>query len=130
MTVALVHSNPETAAVWDALMDALELSDVFRLSPPSFGAPVPAGWRAAPTAYRKWLIDELETIGTPVHLVGHDWGGAHVVELVGDCFELPDVAVAGSFSGPTMWQTLSPGRVDQMSLLIQIRVASRLTAAR
>jgi pimeloyl-ACP methyl ester carboxylesterase len=31
--------------------------------------------------YRRWLVTELERFGQPVHLVGHDWGGAHVVNV-------------------------------------------------
>ncbi len=58
------HSAPETSC------DCL---------PPGFGAPVPPGWRATPTAYRDWLAGKLEALAQPVDLVGHDWGGAHVV---------------------------------------------------
>ena len=31
--------------------------------------------------YRRWLVTELERFEQPVHLVGHDWGGAHVVNV-------------------------------------------------
>lgn len=50
MTVVLVHGNPETDVIWEPLVDALGTRDVVRLSPPGFGAPVPPGWRATPTA--------------------------------------------------------------------------------
>ncbi len=50
MTVVLVHGNPETDVIWEPLVDALGARDVVRLSPPGFGAPVPPGWRATPTA--------------------------------------------------------------------------------
>ena len=79
MTVVLVHGNPETDGIWEPLVDALGARDVVRLSPPGFGAPVPPGWRATPTAYRDWLAAKLEALAQPVDLVGHDWGGAHVV---------------------------------------------------
>ncbi|MEV4620085.1 alpha/beta hydrolase [Asanoa sp. NPDC049573] len=82
MTVVLVHGNPETDAVWDPLTAALRRDDVVRLSPPGFGTPPPDGWTATPEAYRRWLVDQLEKIGHPVDLVGHDWGGAHVINLV------------------------------------------------
>lgn len=81
MTIVLVHGNPETAAVWTPLVAALGSPGVVRLSPPGFGAPVPPGWRATPEAYRNWLTDELQALGSPVDLVGHDWGGAHVVNV-------------------------------------------------
>ena len=83
--IVFVHGNPETAVVWDRLSEALRSvtdADQIRLSPPGFGAPVPAGFEPSPRAYRNWLAAELEQIGEPVDLVGHDWGGAHVVGVV------------------------------------------------
>jgi pimeloyl-ACP methyl ester carboxylesterase len=82
MTVALVHGNPESAALWDPLVAELAragVDDVVRLSPPGFGVPLPAGFPATATAYRDWLIGELERFDRPVDLLGHDWGGGHVV---------------------------------------------------
>ena len=67
---------------WVAFLKAAELSDVVRLSPPGFGAPPPRGWRATPEAYQLWLTEELESLGTAVDLVGHDWGGAHAMNVV------------------------------------------------
>lgn len=81
MTVALVHGNPESAAVWDPLVAELAragVDDVVRLSPPGFGVPLPAGFPATVTAYRDWLIGELERLEGPVDLLGHDWGGGHL----------------------------------------------------
>jgi pimeloyl-ACP methyl ester carboxylesterase len=78
--VVLVHGNPETAAVWDPLVAVLHergVTEVVRLSPPGFGAPVPVGWGATVVEYRQWLADALDALGRPVHLVGHDWGGVH-----------------------------------------------------
>lgn len=82
MTVVLVHGNPETDAIWDPLVEALGRDDVVRLSPPGFGAPLPADFPATMTAYRDWLETQLEAIDGPVDLVGHDWGGGHVVNVV------------------------------------------------
>lgn len=82
MTVVLVHGNPETDAIWGPLVDVLGRDDVVRLSPPGFGAPLPDGFPATYLAYRDWLESELEAIGEPVDLVGHDWGGGHVLTAV------------------------------------------------
>lgn len=46
-----------------------------------FGARVPAGFGATAPEYRDWLVRELETLGEPVHLVGHGWGGGHVLSV-------------------------------------------------
>jgi pimeloyl-ACP methyl ester carboxylesterase len=81
MPLVLVHGVPETAAIWDPLRAALGRDDVIALSPPGFGAPVPEGFGATADEYRQWLIDAVEQIDGPVDLVGHDWGGAHVVRL-------------------------------------------------
>lgn len=82
MTVVLVHGNPETDAVWGPLVEALDRPDVIRLSPPGFGTPMPDGWAATYLDYRDWLEEELARIEGPIDLVGHDWGGNHVVNVV------------------------------------------------
>jgi pimeloyl-ACP methyl ester carboxylesterase len=82
VTVVLVHGNPETDAIWSPLVDALGRKDVVRLSPPGFGTPLPDTFGATFLAYRDWLVEELEGIDQPVDLVGHDWGGCHVVNAV------------------------------------------------
>lgn len=82
MTVVFVHGNPETAAIWGPLTAVLGRDDVVLLSPPGFGAPLPGGFGATFVEYRDWLEAELEKIDGPVDLVGHDWGGGHVVNAV------------------------------------------------
>ena len=82
MTVVMVHGNPETDAIWGPLVDALGRTDVVRLSPPGFGAPLPEDFAATYLAYRDWLEGELAQIDEPVDVVGHDWGGGHVVNAV------------------------------------------------
>jgi pimeloyl-ACP methyl ester carboxylesterase len=82
MTVVLVHGNPETEAIWSPLVDALERDDVVRLSPPGFGAPLPDEFPATFLSYRDWLEGELGAFDRPVDVVGHDWGGGHVVNMV------------------------------------------------
>jgi len=80
MTKVFVHGNPETVAVWDPLLPALAargVSDIVMLSPPGFGAAVPTGFAGTRLAYRDWLIGEIEKIGHPVDLLGHDWGAGH-----------------------------------------------------
>lgn len=84
MTTVFVHGNPETPAVWDPLAARLAeagYADQIRLSPPRFSAPVPDGFGGTVIDYRDWLVAELEGIGRPVDLVGHDWGGGHTVNV-------------------------------------------------
>jgi len=80
MTKVFVHGNPETTAVWSELIPALRrcgVEDIELLSPPGFGAEVPAGFGSSRIEYRDWLIRELTAIGGDIDLVGHDWGAGH-----------------------------------------------------
>ena len=80
MTKVLVHGNPETTAVWNPLTPELKkrgVDEIVMLSPPGFGAPVPPGFSCTRLAYRDWLIGQIEKIGHPVDLLGHDWGAGH-----------------------------------------------------
>ncbi len=81
MTVVLVHGNPETDAIWGPMLEALGRDDVVCLSPPGFGARLPDGFGATYLDYRGWLEGELERFDEPVDLVGHDWGGGHVMTV-------------------------------------------------
>ncbi|MGH3119979.1 MAG: alpha/beta fold hydrolase [Trebonia sp.] len=81
MTKVFVNGNPENAAIWQPLLGELGLADAVCLSPPGFGAPVPAGFDCSVLAYRGWLVAELEALGEPVDLVGHDVGGSTVVTV-------------------------------------------------
>jgi len=81
MPRVFVHGNPEVPAIWDDLVAALAVrgeTDVVRLAPPGFGAPVPDDWGATAADYRRWLVDALVAIDGPVDLVAHDWGAGHL----------------------------------------------------
>ena len=81
MPLVLVHGNPETAAIWDELIPHLNTDDIITLTPPGFGAPLPNNFDATSDGYLNWLINEIKNIEGPVDLIGHDWGGGHVVRL-------------------------------------------------
>lgn len=87
MTIAFVHGVPETSAIWGPMVEALAArgcSDVTLLSPPGFGAPLPADFEPARARYAAWLAGELEALGGDVDLVGHDWGAGHVFGVLDD----------------------------------------------
>lgn len=81
MPAVFVHGNPETPAVWEPLLDELNRPDVVNLQLPGFGTPAPAGFDATKESYTAWLIEQLENIGEPVDLVGHDWGGGFALRV-------------------------------------------------
>ncbi|HVN86193.1 MAG TPA: alpha/beta hydrolase, partial [Candidatus Binatia bacterium] len=73
--IVFVHGVPETAALWDDVRAALGRRDSIAVGLPGFGCPRPADFAATKEAYVDWLIGELEKLGEPIDLVGHDWGG-------------------------------------------------------
>lgn len=81
MTAVFVNGNPETSAIWDLLVAELQRTDVVRLSPPGFGAPVEDGFECTGAGYLQWLIGELERLEGPVDLVGHDVGGSVTIAV-------------------------------------------------
>jgi pimeloyl-ACP methyl ester carboxylesterase len=140
MTVVLVHGVPVTEAIWDPLVQAVGRSDVVRLSPPGFGAALPADFSATYLAYRDWLESELAGFDHPVDLVGHDWGGGHVVNVV---MHRPDLVrswvsdTLGLFDADYVWHSLAqvwqtPGdgerAVDAMIGATSADRASRMAA--
>ena len=73
-TAVLVHGVPDTHRVWERGRAQLTRKDVVALALPGFDNPAPAGFTSTKEAYADWIIQQLETIGTPVDLVGPDWG--------------------------------------------------------
>ena len=122
MTVVLVHGNPETEAIWGPLVDALGRDDLVRLSPPGFGTPLPDDFPATYLDYRDWLEGELEGFDEPIDLVGHDWGGGHVMNVA---MHRPELVrswasdVVGLFDPDYVWHDLAqvwqtPGDGEQL----------------
>jgi pimeloyl-ACP methyl ester carboxylesterase len=110
MTIVLVHGNPETEAIWDDLVPHLHDDDVVRLSPPGFGSAIPSGFDCSIDSYRDWLAGELEKLAQPIDLVGHDWGGGHVMRIAMDCPGLIrswTTDVLGVLDGDYVWHDLA-----------------------
>jgi pimeloyl-ACP methyl ester carboxylesterase len=82
MPAFFVHGVPDTAMLWDDLRRHLDRSDVIAPNLPGFAAPLPAGFDATQDAYVRWLIEQVEAVGKPVDMVGHDWGASLVQRLV------------------------------------------------
>src|ERR1051325_2119885 len=81
MPAVFVHGVPETTALWNDLRAVLDRRDTIALALPGFGCARPSGFAATNEAYVEWLIGELEKIGAPVDLVGHDWGAGFTLRV-------------------------------------------------
>ncbi len=112
MSVVLVHGNPETDAIWGPLRTELGRDDVIALSPPGFGVPIPEGFGATSDEYLAWLAGVLEQLDGPTDLIGHDWGGGHVMRIA---IERPDlirswcIDIAGCFNDEYEWHDAAQG---------------------
>lgn len=71
--IVFVHGVPETAAIWRKVRAAIDRPSV-AVSLPGFGCSVPDGLETTKDGYADWLLGQLQDIGEPVDLVGHDWG--------------------------------------------------------
>lgn len=74
MPAYLIHGVPDSPSVWEPLCHHLTRRDVVLPALPGFGTPLPVGFHATCDEYAAWLVDDIERIGAPVDLVGHDWG--------------------------------------------------------
>jgi pimeloyl-ACP methyl ester carboxylesterase len=82
MPAFLVHGVPDTSMLWDDFRTHLKRADVIAPNLPGFAAPVPARFDASKDAYAAWLIEQIEAVGEPVDIVGHDWGAMLTQRIV------------------------------------------------
>jgi pimeloyl-ACP methyl ester carboxylesterase len=109
MPAVLVHGVPDTARLWDGVRSHLTRRDVVTPSLPGFATPRPADFDATKEAYVGWLTAEIEALGEPVDLVGHDWGSILVQRVVST---RPDLirtwaAGAGTVDREYVWHDLA-----------------------
>lgn len=82
MPAVFVHGVPDTARVWQPVIERLHRKDVISLSLPGFGNKRPAGFNPDKDSYAAWIINELKKIKGPIDIVGHDWGSLLVTRVV------------------------------------------------
>src|SRR5262245_10873736 len=81
MPAYLIHGVPDSSQVWDAVERHLARRDGVAPDLPGFGTPLPAAFGATADEYVDWLIADIARLGSPVDLVGHDWGGLFVQRI-------------------------------------------------
>ena len=118
MPAVFIHGVPDTFRVWDLVCGHLSRRDVVPLALPGFNGPMPGDFTATKEEYASWIIHQLEEIGQPVDLVGHDWGCLLTMRVVSLRPDLIRSWAAGS--GPVsrsyewhplakIWQALGEG---------------------
>jgi len=137
MPAVLVHGVPDTHRMWDTLRSHLSRRDVLTPSLPGFGVATPPGFEPTKEAYVTWLVGEIERVGAPVDLVGHDWGSLLVQRVASVRPDLIRSWAAGD--GPIdreyvwhdlaqQWQTPGVGEAIMAAMQSQT-LAEGLTAA-
>lgn len=96
MPAVFVHGVPDTAGLWGPLLGHLSRDDVVAVTLPGFGCATPTDFNATKEDYVDWLIGELEKIGEPVDLVGHDWGAILVQRVAAVRTDLVKTLASGS----------------------------------
>jgi pimeloyl-ACP methyl ester carboxylesterase len=125
MKAIFLHGVADTYRVWDEVRSRLAHHDTDAFALPGFWANVPPGFRADKESYVSWIIERLEELGTPVDLVGHDWGGMFALRVASLRPDLIRTVAAGN--GPVsqdykwhslakIWQTPGEGEAFMRDL--------------
>jgi pimeloyl-ACP methyl ester carboxylesterase len=121
MPAFFVHGVPETHHIWDGIRSRIARKDVIAVDMPGFSTDVPDGFDCTKEAYLGWLIAEVEKVGEPVDIVGHDWGALLTERLASVRPDLVHTWAAGGgaidekytwHQIAQMWQT--PGLGEQV----------------
>lgn len=96
MPAVFIHGVPDTSHVWDGVRSCLARTDTVALALPGFANSLPAGFESTKEEYVDWIIQQLEQLGEPVDLVGHDWGCLLTVRVASIRPDLVRTWAAGS----------------------------------
>ncbi len=121
MPAVLIHGVPDTPALWGPVLERLDRTDVLTPQLPGFGIPLPDGFSPDKETYVGWLVAQLEVVGEPVDLVGHDWGSLIVQRVASTRPDLIRTLACGAGTVDAeyrwhdmaqLWQT--PGAGEEM----------------
>ena len=136
MPAFFVHGVPETHHLWDNIRAQLGRKDIIAPDMPGFSTDTPEGFASTKEDYLAWLTAEVENVGEPVDIVGHDWGALLVERLVCLRPELVRTWAAGGgaidedyvwHSIAQMWQTAGVGEQVMANFTLETMTAA-LTA--
>ena len=135
--ILFVHGVPDTPFLWQPLIKALALKPDQWIAPalPGFGCPVPDGFKCTKEAYADWLVAQMEAVGEPVNIVGHDWGALLTLRA---CSMRPDLVeswcvtnavIDSQYSGhrmAMMWATPLLGELVMMGMRNETKLQAAL----
>ena len=109
MPAFFVHGVPDTAALWDLVRANIDRDDVVALDLPGFDAPLSPGFGATKEEYVNFVIGQVEKVGEPVDIVGHDWGSILVQRVASVRPDLIRTWAAGAatIDGTYVWHDLA-----------------------
>lgn len=118
--VVMIHCSSATKAEWQSLCETLN-ADFQSFAVDQWGCGQRAPWtdkgefnlvsEAAP------IIELIRNIGTPVHLVGHSYGGGVALRIAR---ELPQLIRSLTLVEPSSFHLLKEGNTDDQTLLQEI----------
>jgi pimeloyl-ACP methyl ester carboxylesterase len=111
MPAFFVHGVPETHHIWDDIRSHLSRKDTIAIDLPGFSTELPDGFDCTKEAYLGWLIVEVEKVGEPVDIVGHDWGALLTERLVS---VRPDLVRTWAAGGGAIDETYVWHQIAQM----------------
>jgi pimeloyl-ACP methyl ester carboxylesterase len=125
LTAVLIHGNADTPGVWNRLRAQLTALETLALALPGIGsAPLPQGFECTRWEYADWIVAQLEDLGEPVDVVGHDIGA---VFLHGVVLSRPDLIRTWTFGSAAcfddfvwhrqarIWQTTRLGEESRLA---------------
>jgi pimeloyl-ACP methyl ester carboxylesterase len=133
MPAFFVHGVPESHHIWEGIRTRLSRKDTMAVDLPGFTTEVPAGFDCTKEAYLNWLIAEVEKVGEPVDIVGHDWGALLTERLVSVRSDLVHTWAAGGgaidetyvwHNIAQMWQTPGLGEQVMEGFTVEAMVAA------
>lgn len=135
MPAFFVHGVPESHHIWDGIRERLSRKDTIAVDMPGFMKDIPEGFDCSKEAYLYWLISEVEKVGEPVDIVGHDWGALLTERLASTRPDLVRTWAAGGgaidetyvwHNIAQMWQTPGLGEQVMAGFTVDAMVAAFL----
>lgn len=117
--VVALHSSASSKSQWENLTrDLAGQYEVHALNLPGYGSSVSRGTQSGMVAVAEPVLAQIEQLQTPVHLVGHSFGGAVALNAA---LARPDLVKSLTLYEPAVFHLLENGGSDDAGLLDQLK---------